>query len=101
LGKGGGVVVVVVVVVVRQSEGRRGKRIFLYRDNVYTHQQKHNIKPCNIKRVALGDLVVAYFLLDPRFLGSNPAEDDRIFKGDKNLKHNFIRSGSKAVGHVS
>jgi hypothetical protein len=32
----------------------------------------------------LGGLVVACLTLDPRFAGSNPAEDDEIFKDDKN-----------------
>jgi hypothetical protein len=34
--------------------------------------------------VALGGLVVACLTVDPRFAGSNPAEDDGFFKGDKN-----------------
>jgi hypothetical protein len=34
--------------------------------------------------VALGSLVVACLPLDLRFAGSNPAEDDGFFKGDKN-----------------
>jgi hypothetical protein len=33
---------------------------------------------------SLGSLVLACLPLDPRFAGSNPAEDDGIFKGDKN-----------------
>jgi hypothetical protein len=36
-------------------------------------------------------------LLDPRFAGSNPAEDDEIFKGDKN-QHDLLRRGSKVFG---
>jgi hypothetical protein len=39
--------------------------------------------------------------LDPRFAGSNPADDDGIFKGNENPWHDFFQMGSKSVGPVS
>jgi hypothetical protein len=36
--------------------------------------------------------------LDPRFAGSNPAEDDGFLTVIKNPQLEFLRRGSKAVG---
>jgi hypothetical protein len=44
--------------------------------------------------------MVSVFALDPRFAGPNPT-DAMDFKGDKNPKHAFLRTGSKAGGPVS
>lgn len=43
------------------------------------------------KKFALRGLVVACLPLNPRITGSNPAEDYAIFKGDKNLLHEFFK----------
>jgi hypothetical protein len=48
--------------------------------------------------IAVGSLVVACLPMDTRFAASNPAEDDGIFKGDKNPSHDFLLKGSIAVG---
>jgi len=47
-----------------------------------------------------GGLGVAYWLLVPKFAGSNPAEAVG-FLGRKNPQHAFLRRGSKAVGPMS
>jgi hypothetical protein len=39
--------------------------------------------------------------LDPTLAGSKPAENDGIFKGDKNPLRDSFRRGSKAVGPMS
>jgi hypothetical protein len=53
--------------------------------------------------VALGGLLVACLPLDPRFAGSNPAEDDGFLRVIKILvikirRHDFLRRGSEVVG---
>ena len=48
-----------------------------------------------------GGLWVACCLEVPKSAGSNPAEAVRIFQGEKNLQHAFLRRGSKAVGPMS
>jgi hypothetical protein len=40
---------------------------------------------------------VVWLPLDPRFAGSDPAEDDGGFKGDENLYLNSLWRGSKAI----
>jgi hypothetical protein len=45
--------------------------------------------------------VVVCFLLEPRYAGSNPAEDNVTFKGETNPKYDFLRRGSEAVGPMS
>ena len=47
-----------------------------------------------------GGLWVAYWPLEPKFAGSNPAEAVG-FLGRKNPQHAFLRRGSKAVGPMS
>jgi hypothetical protein len=49
--------------------------------------------------VALGGLVVSVLATGPKVRGFNPGRGRWILKGDK--KHNFLRSGSKAVGPMS
>jgi hypothetical protein len=39
--------------------------------------------------------------LDPRFAGSNPAESDGVFKGDKIPQYDFLQSGNKAINPMS
>jgi hypothetical protein len=41
--------------------------------------------------------VVTCLPLDAKLASSNSAEDDGIFKGDKNLSRDFLRKGSKAI----
>jgi len=48
-----------------------------------------------------GGIGVACCLQAPKFAGSNPAEAVRIFQGEKNPQHAFLRKGSKAVGPMS
>jgi hypothetical protein len=48
----------------------------------------------NIPEVVIGGLVVACLPLDPRFAGSNPAEDDRFLRVIK------IRSTTSFGGEV-
>jgi hypothetical protein len=45
--------------------------------------------------------MVACLPLDPRFTGSNPAEDDGFLKAIKYPQHDFFRRGSKVVGLMS
>lgn len=59
------------------------------------------IKLLTFEGVAIGGLVVAWLRLDPRFAGSNPAENDGFFKVHKNKSHDFLRRGSKAVRPMS
>jgi hypothetical protein len=50
---------------------------------------------------AFGGLEVAFWLLEPKFAGSNPAEAVGFFRAKKNPQHAFLRKGSKAVGPMS
>jgi Leucine-rich repeat (LRR) protein len=69
----------------------------IFSDSVYL------IYSCILSKnlVALNGSVVARLPLDPRFEGSNMAEDNGIFKGDKNLQHAFLWRGSKTIGPMS
>jgi hypothetical protein len=46
-------------------------------------------------------LEVAYRLLVPKFVVSNPAETVGFLRAKKNPQHAFLRRGSKAVGPMS
>jgi hypothetical protein len=54
-----------------------------------------------IFQVALRDPVVSVLVIGPKVRGFKPGREQWIFKGDKNLQHDFLRRGSKAVGTMS
>jgi hypothetical protein len=41
--------------------------------------------------------VVAHLPLDPRFMGSSPAEGDGFFKATKNPQQDFLQRGSNII----
>jgi hypothetical protein len=45
--------------------------------------------------------VLARLPFNPRFLGSDPAEDDEFVTMKRNPQHDYLRRGSKAVGPMS
>ena len=47
-----------------------------------------------------GGLEIAFWLLVPKFAGSNQAEAVRYLRANKIPQHAFLRKGSKAVRHM-
>ena len=71
---------------------------------VYSHRKGGKLSQKNyvdIYRVSgFGGLGVAFWPLEPKFTGSNPAETVG-FLGRKIPQHDFLRRGRKAVGPMS
>jgi hypothetical protein len=57
--------------------------------------------PSNIHQVVLGGVMVIVLTTVPKVRGFKPGRERWILKGDRNLLHNFLRRGSKAVNPLS
>jgi hypothetical protein len=51
--------------------------------------------------VVLSGVMVSVRVIGPKVRGVRPGRGQRIFMGDKNLQHTFLRMASKAIGPMS